>query len=413
MPRLAAHARTHTGRRANNEDAFVCRPEAGLFAVVDGMGAQEAGEVAAAIVATTLAELPGQTGLAGETLLVGAFREARERVLAHGRANPRHAGMGAAATAVRLDDDGSAASIAHVGDTRAWHVREQEIVQLTRDHVGAREDGRPALARDLGRDDLPEPWVDTHRVALAPGDLLVLASDGLHDALGQEVLARTLRELHDARRSARSASRLLLHRALDAGAHDNVTVLVVRAGAWERGAARGWSAGRRLPRPLALAVFALVGVLAIAAVSRDDRRATVLTGPVDGTEERTPERLTLEGDVRVETGAVLTLRGTAVTNRGGRVVLAEGATLVLRRSVLDGDPLELTLGPDALLVIEDTSVLARVRVVSAGRPGGRVDLARVVLAGADTLTIGDGIARSSEGVMVRPAQGESAPSTPP
>ena len=140
MGRLAAYARTHTGRRASNEDAWVCRVEAGVFAVIDGMGGREAGEVAAAITANTLAETPTAPGMASETLLVRQFYDARDRILAHARAHPRCAGMGAAATAVRIDDDGTTASVAHVGDTRAWHVGPGGIVQLTKDHVGARED---------------------------------------------------------------------------------------------------------------------------------------------------------------------------------------------------------------------------------------------------------------------------------
>ena len=66
---LSASARTHAGRvRPQNEDAAVCRPEHGLFAVIDGMGGQEAGEVAAAIAAAALAEVPNLPRLAGEKI---------------------------------------------------------------------------------------------------------------------------------------------------------------------------------------------------------------------------------------------------------------------------------------------------------------------------------------------------------
>ena len=93
---LDGAARTHPGKqRTTNEDALVCRPAAGLFAVVDGMGGEEAGEVAAAIAVAAIAEVPDLADLAGETVLSQAFHTARERILAEADSDPTKEGMGA------------------------------------------------------------------------------------------------------------------------------------------------------------------------------------------------------------------------------------------------------------------------------------------------------------------------------
>jgi hypothetical protein len=159
-----------------------------------------------------------------------------------------------------------------------------------------------------------------------------------------------------------------------------------------------------------LAVFALLGALALAAATRDPSRAMHeirLSGSFDGTAERLPERATLEGTLRLNAGARLTLRGAAITVRGGTVVVEDGATLVLRRSVLDGDALPVVLGRDALIVLEDVTVSTVVRVDAArGAADARVDLARVVVDRADALVVGDGVTRGGHEPLVRPGTGD-------
>jgi protein phosphatase len=168
---IEAAARTHAGRvRTTNEDAWVSRPAAGLFAVVDGMGGEACGEVAAAIAVQALAEVPDLPGLAGETILAQAFTAARERILAAADEDPEKEGMGAVATAVRFDDGGGELSVAHVGDSRAYLVGVAGVRVLTHDHLA---EGRPGtkrqVARDLGRRDLRGEWVETSRVRVAAG----------------------------------------------------------------------------------------------------------------------------------------------------------------------------------------------------------------------------------------------------
>lgn len=330
---LNAAARTHAGRvRPQNEDALVCRPEAGLFAVIDGMGGEEAGEVAAAIAAAALAEVPGAPRQANELVLVQALDRARERILAEQQAEPRHGQMGAVATAVRFADDGRTVAIAHVGDTRVYRVGARGVERLTDDHLApepAAGSGKRPVTRDLGRRDLRSSDIDRRQVTVARGELLVLCSDGLYDPVGDEGLAEELRRVHAEGMEPDAAAARLVALALARGGPDNVTVVVVRVGSFRR--------GRRLSRLGWAGTVFLLGGLGVLALGIASSRGT--GGPA-----------ALPGWLRgVRT---LPMRDTWSLPAGGRVEVLPGATAVLRGSRVEGPHWELRVGAGGVLTVE-------------------------------------------------------------
>lgn len=227
--KLRVASRSDTGSRPDNEDRVVHDVGRGLFAVIDGMGGEAAGEVAAAEAAERIAT-------SGDRPLVTVFGEIRDALEARGRADPRLWGMGAVATAVRVRE--GAMEIAHVGDTRAWRWRPGAALQLlTRDHTiaqearemlglaeGAEVPGGNRVTRDLGSSrGPPDHWVETREEPLLPGDRLVLSSDGLHGVLS----SRELEEILEAPGDEEHAVERMIARVWERGAPDNVSVVVV------------------------------------------------------------------------------------------------------------------------------------------------------------------------------------------
>ncbi len=263
--RLRIGAATHTGRvRDHNEDAYVALAHHGPFVVCDGMGGAAAGEIASRIaVDTIVAELrPRRTNRAGGAVngflpqtarLAEAVRQSNRCVYDRGQEDRRLAGMGT--TVVSAWVEGGVASLAHVGDSRAylWHAGRLE--QLTRDHslveaqiragLVSREHSRHSaelnlLLRALGRD--PDVEVELAEVAVQPGDYLLLCSDGLTRMVDEAAMARAIVQLQAPQQIADS----LTEAANRNGGVDNVTVLVVAV-------TRGWWADlrdrwRRRPR---------------------------------------------------------------------------------------------------------------------------------------------------------------------
>jgi serine/threonine protein phosphatase PrpC len=223
---------TDTGRRRlRNEDAFVCRPP--LFAVADGMGGARAGEIAAEIAATALEESGFESR--GAEAVVDLIVEANRRIWERSVADPSTSGMGAVVTAALVDSDGAVA-IGHVGDSRAYLLRNGAIEQLTTDHSLVAElvesgvltpeeaethPQRSAITRALGTDPLVE--VDAFTVAGQPGDVFLICSDGLPTMVSDERVAELVAESGDD--LARAADRLVAA-ANAGGGVDNVTVVL-------------------------------------------------------------------------------------------------------------------------------------------------------------------------------------------
>jgi protein phosphatase len=225
--------RTDVGRvRERNEDAYLVRDP--LFAVADGMGGHQGGDVASSMIVDALenAEVQPDQPLGP---LVELIKKANQDVLERGDADQGLKGMGTTLTAVVTDND--RLYLAHIGDSRAYLLRDGNLQQLTRDHtlVGRMvEEGRlepdqarshpqrSILTRALGVDD--EIQVDDLTVdPMQPGDRLMLCTDGLTGMVDDEQIKQVLLEEPDPQR----ACDRLVDLAIEAGGDDNVTVLVL------------------------------------------------------------------------------------------------------------------------------------------------------------------------------------------
>ena len=228
-----ASALTDTGRRRpHNEDTFVYKPP--LFAVADGVGGAQAGEIASRLAAAALEErLPGAFG---EETLAELLQTANGRIYRHSLDDPSAAGMGTVVTALLVDEDAGNIAIGHVGDSRAYRLRDGVFEQLTPDHslVGelvrsgrlSTEEAenhphRSVITRAVGTE--PSVDVETLTVAAAPGDLYLICSDGLTDIVRDEQIAELISAAdHD----LDAAAEALVAAANRAGGIDNITVVL-------------------------------------------------------------------------------------------------------------------------------------------------------------------------------------------
>lgn len=228
-----ASALTDTGRRRiQNEDAFVCDPP--LYAVADGMGGAQAGELASSLAAGALEERAA--GLLGEATVAELIHEANDRIYRHALADPGAAGMGTTVTALLVDEANGTIAVGHVGDSRAYLVRNGALEQLTADHSLVAElvrsgrltpeeaeqhPHRSVITRALGTESAVE--VDTFSIEALPGDLYLVCSDGLSSMIrDDEILAVVAAAGADPDAVADG----LVTAANRAGGEDNVTVVV-------------------------------------------------------------------------------------------------------------------------------------------------------------------------------------------
>ncbi len=220
-------------RRERNEDA-VAVLERETYVVADGMGGYAAGEVASRILVETVRAALLPEARIDERSLAQAVLRANEAILQSMRSHPSYAGMGT--TATLFHREGGAVCWAHVGDSRLYLLRGGTLRQITRDHSlvsdlvangSITEDEarahpkRNVITRAVGVEAALE--VDTGRFAAAAGDVLLLASDGLTSVVPDEAIRRTLL---DAAPETDAAARLVAC-ALEAGSHDNISVIVV------------------------------------------------------------------------------------------------------------------------------------------------------------------------------------------
>jgi protein phosphatase len=221
--------------RQNNEDALLVGEGADetLFAVADGIGGFEAGEVASSIAIDVLKRLQPDASFEQ------AIREANRRILAVGRGDEKLSGMGTTVVAVRFGGTQAepVAEVAHVGDSRAYLLRDGEMRPVTEDHSlvaelvrsgdltraqAAEHPQKNLITRALGADD--EVDVDTAVLPIEAGDRVLLCSDGLSDMVPEARISEIVLESPD---DPERASRNLLSAALDAGGNDNITVVIV------------------------------------------------------------------------------------------------------------------------------------------------------------------------------------------
>jgi serine/threonine protein phosphatase PrpC len=236
--RIVDHASTsHTGKvRRTNEDSFLDLPP--LFVVADGMGGARAGELASRLAVDTFRELAPVEGESGEDRLRRTILECNRRVLERAKDDPATAGMGSTVTAALVADDHVV--LGHVGDSRAYLLREGALQQLSHDHslvaelerAGrlTREEAavhpqRSVITRALGAG--PELQVDTSVIQVRDGDVLLLCSDGLSGLVGDLAIANLL----GGGGPLAEGVRRLVRAANDAGGDDNVTAVAFRIGA--------------------------------------------------------------------------------------------------------------------------------------------------------------------------------------
>jgi protein phosphatase len=231
-------------RRENNQDQYVVDAERGIYAIADGMGGHAAGEIAAHIAIEALSEHLGAGDTAkveirnphdGGEKLVSAFHEGNRRICESVQERGEWRGMGT--TIVAMLKLGDRAVIGHVGDSRAYLLRNGELHRLTDDHSWVGEQVRLGLLTDAEAQRHPmrnivtramgnrvDLDVDLKEEDVRPGDVFLLCSDGLNSMLEDEVITRILRDHAD---DPRAACQALVDQANARGGEDNVTVIVL------------------------------------------------------------------------------------------------------------------------------------------------------------------------------------------
>ncbi len=225
--------------RTSNEDSYAANARHKLFLVADGMGGHAAGEIASQIAVSTVEEYVVQrlaSELRPEDVIRYAAQEANARVFETQRQRPELAGMGSTLTILSFHNN--TFYVAHVGDSRAYLLREGTLDQITRDHSLVwhllesgvlRKDElsshpqKNLITRSIG----PHPYVevDVERGEAREGDVFLLCSDGLADVVKDDEISGIL---SDNRITPQEMCDSLVKAAMHGGAPDNVTVIVVR-----------------------------------------------------------------------------------------------------------------------------------------------------------------------------------------
>jgi PPM family protein phosphatase len=230
-------------RRESNEDDLLLEPEFGLYAVADGMGGHAAGEIASRLAIETLQDVRRRGAAANARVtddeaaewLRDAFTEANQRICDSIRLHEERRGMGT--TVVALVHNGRGAVVGHVGDSRVYLLRGDNLLRMTSDHswvneqvklglmsddAAQRHPMRNIVTRALGsREDV---LVDVAATPLEPGDVFMLCSDGLNTMLADEEIRELLARHRD---DPEAACRALVQAANLHGGEDNITVVVV------------------------------------------------------------------------------------------------------------------------------------------------------------------------------------------
>ena len=249
--RIAYSALSDVGRkRKGNEDSYFVNPEQNLFVVADGMGGHAAGEVASKVAVESINEFVCMTG--GDEEITWPFgldesmsydgnrlktsvRYANNKVLAATKESAEYEGMATTVVAVLID--GVTANLAHVGDSRIYLYRGDQLTQLTSDHSWVNEQLqggmltaeqarshplRNVVTRALGGK--PDLDVEMQVHEALPGDVLLLCSDGLTTMVPDPEIARLISE----NGGVESAAKALVDEANRKGGEDNITVILLQ-----------------------------------------------------------------------------------------------------------------------------------------------------------------------------------------
>jgi len=234
VPVAAYAVASDTGRRRlRNEDNYVVAPP--LFAVADGMGGAQAGEVASRLAASAL-EGGDSDRLQGLERLDALIQEANRRIYDRATTDPSASGMGTTMTVALVE--GMTVAIGHVGDSRAYLVRGEHMEQLTEDHSLVNEllktgklseeeaqvhPQRSVITRAVGTD--PDVDVDAFTIDSEEDDVFLLCSDGLTDMVEDEEI---LELVHEHRDNLDKAVQALVAAANRGGGEDNITAVAFR-----------------------------------------------------------------------------------------------------------------------------------------------------------------------------------------
>jgi PPM family protein phosphatase len=224
-------------RSANQDAFFVDQAEGRIFIVADGMGGhaggQEASSLATQTIQTHLLDFWGTMDEPQE-LLQESFLKANQAILFEQQKHPERADMGTTAVTVIFAPDGTS-WCAHVGDSRLYRWRNNQLQQITEDHTwiaqavktgnltveqARNHPWRHVLAQCLGREDLQH--IDIQPLDVRPGDRFLLCSDGLTEELTDALIAIYLEE-----GSCEKAAESLIDAAKDKGGRDNITVVLI------------------------------------------------------------------------------------------------------------------------------------------------------------------------------------------
>jgi len=250
--KLSWAVRTDPGlRRSSNEDFYCTRPDLGLFVVADGMGGHVAGEVASRVAVETIQTFIAETAGAYKNRtwpfpfepaislegnrLKAAFRLANRKLGNEMADKADLRGMATTASAVLAGRD--SACLAHVGDSRIYAMRNGSLKQLTHDHSWVEEQVRAGTMTEAAARQHPwrnvvtralsggtDPDIDTIEIAPAPGERLLLCSDGLSGVVSREAIEGVL---GDRALSLDQICEQLVAAANEGGGPDNVTALVI------------------------------------------------------------------------------------------------------------------------------------------------------------------------------------------
>lgn len=237
--------------RRINQDAFAIDNAHGLWVVADGMGGHAGGEIASRLAVETVVSYfkdhyakfaNARSNGEREALLVAAVEAANQEVRAYGRAHPEVFGMGTTIVVLQiLDEPKSLATLVHAGDSRAYRIRDRQLIALTRDHSLVEEQIALGLLRpdDAERHPLRhiltkavgiEPRVDpvAQSLVVSPADRFLLCTDGLTKMLSDADIAALLETtLHESDATAAEVCRALVREANARGGEDNITVVLV------------------------------------------------------------------------------------------------------------------------------------------------------------------------------------------
>jgi PPM family protein phosphatase len=439
--------------RRNNEDAYWVDADRGIFLVVDGIGGQNAGEKAAAMaVERVRARLERPTGTT-EQRIREAIALANNEILRASRSNPEWQGMACVLTLAVMENGD--AVVGHVGDSRLYLIRGQEIRKVTHDHspVGEREDSgelreadamrhprRNEVYRDVGSEEhSPDDpgFVEIQRIPFDGESALVLCSDGLSDQVPSAVIHDTVARYAG---DPDGAVRELIAKANAAGGKDNVTVLVVegerfaappaelptrRSSLWPiaafvaglvvAGAAAWFTRGMWVDPPVVIAPRVIVATDSIASAMAQAREGDTIEVPPG--EYREQVRLKDGVTLRARTPRDATLRAAPMSN--GPALIAEGVkgARISGFRILADAQLPLSTGillRDSQVEIDDTEVKGAgigIAIHGSGSPVLRANSIRdctaegVLIVGASSPWLSHNVIQGNKGAGIRAREG--------